>query len=105
MSEFVKPDYAVRITLGDGGEMLMSPRYDAIHRFKFLGWGILRVVGDSGMAHVHVSESTCEVVSEASGIPITDFDFMCQTDYEAYLESSASMLDDSWLDGDAEVDE
>ena len=104
MSDYVRDDYAIKLTLGGSGEILFSPSYDAIHRFRFIGWGILRVVTEEGMAHIHINAETCEAVSEASGVPITDFDFICRTDYETYLESSASMLDDSWLDGDVGED-
>ena len=101
MSEFVKPDYAVRITTSES-EFLMSPRYDAIHRFRKISWAILRILTNEGMAHIHVSEETAEAVSEATGIPITDYDFMLTTDFEAYLEGQSSNLDDSWLEGEAE---
>lgn len=102
MSDYVRDDYAIKLTLGGSGEILFSPRYDAIHRFRRISWAILRVVAEDGMMHIHISESTAEAVSEATGIPITDFDFICETDYEAYLNCQTSSVDDSWLDGEAE---
>jgi hypothetical protein len=94
----VRPDYTVPIGMeGHDEPLLMNPRYDAIHGFKWIGHAILRVVGSEGMAHVHLDYETAERVSEATDIPITEFEFITDRDYECYLQTQQDRLDDSWL--------
>lgn len=92
--ERIVPDYAVKINLTTGGDFLMSPRYDSIHRFKWLGVAILRVISEDGMMHIHVDTGTAQLVSEATKIPITDYEFMCETDHEAYVKARTDSIEE-----------
>jgi hypothetical protein len=103
MIDRIRPDFSVGINLeGHDKKILMSPRYDSISAYRFLGHAIMRVIEEDGVLHIHVDIDTAERVSRATEIPLTEYDYICQKDYDTYLQTKLETLDDSWLEGEVE---
>lgn len=96
----IKKDYSVRIDTGQG-EFLLSPRYDFIRVWPALAHAIVNVVGEDGVAAIHMTEGEARRVYEASRIPLVELDWITDHDYESYLEiySRPDNLE-GWMDGD-----
>ena len=92
--ERIVDDYSVRVGItGTEDSFIVSPKYDRVDVFGWLGHSILRVVQDEGMAHYHVPEETGRRVAEQTGIPLAECEFMLQSDYENYLTAQANNLE------------
>lgn len=96
LSMDVRPDYSVRLTAGDS-EYLISPRYDFIRLFPAIGWGILNIVTDNGIATLHLTEAQARRVHQQSEIPLIEMGWITDHDYERYLDAQTNSLDDDWL--------
>lgn len=97
MIEIVQ-DFSTPLDGGEYGEFLLNARYDWIRTFPALGWGIINVVTEGGIAQLHVPESTACMVHETSRIPLVELDWITDTDHNKYIEAQANNLDDSWLE-------
>lgn len=92
----VNPDRSVRLNLGET-EVLVDRVYDHVHIFSWLGHGILKIITEKGLMQAHVSEADARRVAEEAGIKPLERDEISAKEYEKYLETQESRLDDSWL--------
>lgn len=94
----IVPDFSTPLNTDGHGEYLLNARYDWIRTFPALGWGIINIVTEGGVAQLHVPEETARMVHEHSRIPLVELDWITDTDHSKYIEAQANNLDDSWLD-------
>lgn len=95
--EFIRPDYCIPIDTGDS-EYVLSPRYDFIRVFPFIGWSIMNVVTDTGVAQLHLTEDEGRRVAQQSGIGLIEFNWITDHDYNKYLDAQTKNLSDEWLE-------
>ena len=94
----VRPDYSSRLNAGDDGEFLLDPTYDFIRVFGWIGHAVINVITTDGVARMHVDEATARRVHETSGIPLIELDWICESEYEMYLDIRGGQLTDDLLD-------
>lgn len=103
MNERIKPDYSVPLSISNGeNDYALDPRFDFIRVFPWLGYGIINVVTEEGVARLYVDQAQCERVHEGSGIPLVELEWISQSEHENMMDVLANSLDDSWLEGDGE---
>jgi hypothetical protein len=94
MNERIKDDYSVRVTIkGTEDSFLVSPKYDHLQTFSWLGWSILRVVLEDGMGHMHLPEDKGIDVAQQAGLPVAPCDSMMKSDYKYYLQAQEQNLE------------
>ena len=97
MNERIKPDYSARINLhGSEEQFIVSPKYDHIQQFRWLGHAIIRYMSSEGIQHIHISSETGDRIVEHTGIPVAEMEFMLESDYLSYLEAQAGMLEEQF---------
>jgi hypothetical protein len=98
MIERIRDDYAARVNFeGTDDGVLVSPKYDRVDVFGWIGWSILRVIDNEGMAHLHMTEEVGRRVATTTGLPLAECEVMMRSDYETYLTVQERSLSDDWL--------
>lgn len=101
MSEYIQPDFSIRVTFGDE-EQIVNRVYDHVHLFRPLGHGIIKIMTSEGFQQWHLPIDQAETVAEGAGITPIERPEISQKEYDAYLRYQEKTMDDDWLDGDAE---
>ena len=90
MNEHVVPDYSIPLTMTNSDrEFVLDPRYDFIRLFTFLGYGIINIVTETGIARVYVDQEQCEKDHEHAGLPMVELEWICESEYESMHEVMA----------------
>lgn len=98
MSERVRPDYSIGVGIqGSDERFLLDPRYDFIRVFPWLGYGIVNIVTENGVARLYTTEAECRETHETSGIPLVELEWISESEHELMREIIANSIDDSWL--------
>ena len=99
MNERVKPDYSIGMGIqGSDERYLLDPRYDYIRVFPWLGYGIVNIVTEGGVARLYTTEAQCRQTHESSGIPLVELEWITESEHESMREIIANSIDDSWLE-------
>jgi len=99
MSERVRPDYSIGMGIqGSDERYLLDPRYDFIRVFPWLGYGIVNILTENGVARLYTTEAQCRQTHESSGIPLVNLDWIVESEHESMRGVIAKSIDDSWLE-------
>lgn len=96
MIDRVKPDYSAGLMLNDR-KVLVDRVYDHVHVFDWLGYGILKLVTEEGIAQVPLTLEQADSICVGAGIiPIMRHEISV-SEHEYYLEVQAGLLDREFL--------
>jgi len=99
MNERVRPDYSIGMGVSGSDEtFLLDPRYDFIRVFPWLGYGIVNILTENGVARLYTTEEQCRQTHESSGIPLVELEWISESEHESMRGIIANSIDDSWLD-------
>ena len=86
----IRPDYSVPLTVTNSEkEFVLDPRYDFIRLFPAIGYGIINIVTENGIARLYVDQEQCEKVHEHAGLPLIELDWIVESEYESMQEVMA----------------
>ena len=98
MADRVRPDYSIGMGVSGSDEtFLLDPRYDFIRVFPWLGYGIVNILTENGVARLYTTEEQCRQTHESSGIPLVELEWITESEHESMREIIANSIDDSWL--------
>lgn len=112
MSEWIKPDKIHTVPI-EGGELHLAPSYDVLHRWKNIGFNILRYwdMENGKMCNVAVDNGGAEFLIETVGLFAIDReappnDGIFEHEHEIYIRWAAETMTeaDFGLDFAADID-
>ena len=95
MNERIKPDFTLRIDVGEEEDYLLDPKYDFIRVFPFLGYGILNIVVETGVHRLYTTEEQCRIIAQR-GIPLVELEWITESENERMREIMADDLE-NWM--------
>lgn len=96
MDSRIKPDYSIRVGFGEES-YLIDRTYDHIHIFNWLGYGMLKLITEEGVASVSIAQETALTIAERAGITPIMRDEISEREHQLYLGFQEQMLGDDWL--------
>ena len=92
-----RPDSFTAVNVGEKVYQC-NAKFDRVDFFPDLGHYILKLYDDTdGLVSVHTDEQSAARLVDEAELPLVVREFMFASEYEAYLESQASDLED-WLE-------
>lgn len=105
MSELdIRPDdfYPINLVRDDNTierTVPVSSKYDRVDHYKPLGCYMLKLFDDEvGLMCVFVTEENAMRVLAEAELPLVEREFIYKSEYEGYITSLQTTLDDSWLE-------
>lgn len=93
-SERVREPFSIRMTT-EQGDYLLDPRFDYVRLCRWLGYGIVNVVVETGIHRLYITEEQSRAIQER-GIPLVELEWLVTDENENMRKVIGDNLE-SWF--------